>query len=71
MIHEVLLALVGHSGDIVLREANGFRIASGLPFLSVAEQEIHDYLFLWALLHFLELISMEQIHQSDFYFDFV
>ena len=38
MIHEVLLALVGHPGDIIRREETGFYVTPGLPFLSAAEQ---------------------------------
>ena len=38
MIHEVLLALVGHPGDVIKREETGFYVSSGLPFLNPAEK---------------------------------
>jgi hypothetical protein len=40
MQHEVLLALLGHSGQIIEKSGDSFRVADDVPFLSAAEKEV-------------------------------
>ena len=39
MLHEVLLALLGHTGSIVIEADNQFKVSSAIDFLTDAEIE--------------------------------
>lgn len=38
MLHEILLALLGHCGDVVIETSNGFEVAPDLGFVSSADK---------------------------------
>ncbi|XP_060567272.1 gamma-tubulin complex component 4-like [Ruditapes philippinarum] len=44
MLHEVLLALLGHTGGVIKDTGNGLKIQSDLPFLSSSDEEQLNYL---------------------------
>lgn len=39
MLHEVLLALIGHTGSIIIEEDSSFKVSSSIDFLTDAEAE--------------------------------
>ena len=39
MLHEVLLALIGHTGNIIIEEDGQFKVSNAIEFLTDAEIE--------------------------------
>lgn len=44
MLHEVLLALMGHSGGVIKDRGDGLKVQSDLPFLAKSDEEQLNYL---------------------------
>ena len=39
MLHEILLALLGHTGTIIIEDKDGFRVSPQIDFLTEPEKE--------------------------------
>lgn len=63
MLHELLLSLVGYSGNVIVESQKGFHLAPDFPFIHPSERELVDKICKLGY-YFLQIDSYVQKHSQ-------